>query len=154
MKEEDPLAEHLRGAHQEAFHKDSDLVKCIRQTYFRVHRPVFNREVTHNLTDVFKELAEMASLMDTEIHQVQDQWQGKKELCTANCVARGSTKDLHYLQVVLPTESPKMMGLKGIHSPEALKCQTGLLFCPWCRKEGQNEGTMVNHLHTGTTILG
>ena len=45
-------------------------------------------------------------------------------------------------------QSPKIMGLKGIHSPEALKCITGLSFCPWCRKEGQNEGTMLNHLHT------
>ena len=40
------------------------------------------------------------------------------------------------------------MGLKGIQSPEALKCQAGLSFCPWCGKEGQNEATMVNHLCT------
>ena len=45
------------------------------------------------------------------------------------------------------------MGLKGIHSPEALKYQSGLSFCPWCRKEGQNEGTMVNHLCTGHYCL-
>ena len=132
QKEEDPLAEHLRGACQEAFCKDSDLVKCIRQTYFRAHQLVFNREVTHDLTNVFKELAEMAGLLDTEIHWVQDQWQGKKELHMANCVVRGSAKDLHYFWVVSPTESPKIMGLKGIHSPEALKCLTGLSFCPWC----------------------
>ena len=58
----------MRGAHQEAFHKDSDLVKCRRQTYFRAHWPVFDMEVTHNLTNVFKELVEMAGLLDTEIH--------------------------------------------------------------------------------------
>ena len=52
-----------------------------------------------------------------------------------------------------PTKSPKIMGLKGIQSSEALKHQTGLSFCPWCRKEGQNEGTMVNHLHTGHYCL-
>ena len=92
--------------------------------------------------------------MDTEIHQVQDQWQGKKELCTANCTAMRSTKDVHYFWVASPTESPKIMGLKGIHSPEALKCQTGLLFCLWCGKEGQNEGTMVNHLCTRHYHLG
>ena len=134
----------MRDVHQEAFCKDSDLVKHIRQTYFRAHWLVFDREVTHELTNVFKELAEMAGLLDTEIHQVQ----GKKELSTANCMARGSAKDLHYFQMVSPMESPKIMGLKGIHSPEALKHLIGLSFCPWCRKEGQNEGTMVNHLHT------
>ena len=76
QKEEDPLVECLRGAHQEAFCKDSVLVKCTGQTYFRAHWPVFDREVTHDLTNVFKELAEMAGLMDTEIHWVQDQCQG------------------------------------------------------------------------------
>ena len=96
----------------------------------------------------------MAGLLDTEIHWVQDQWQGKKEICAPNPVARGSAKDLHYFLVVSPTESPKIMGLKGIHSPEALKYQTGLSFCPWCGKEGQNEGTVVNHLCTGHYHLG
>ena len=92
----------------------------------------------------------MAGLLDTEIHWVQDQWQDKKELCAA----RGSAKYLHYFQVMSPTESPKIMGLKGIPSPEALKHQTGLSFCSWCGKEGQNEGTVVNHLCTGHYCLG
>ena len=42
----------------------------------------------------------MAGLFDTEIYQVQNQWQGKNKLHVANCVARGSAKDLHYFQVV------------------------------------------------------
>ena len=83
------MAEHLRGACQETLGKDSDLVKCIRQNYFSSHLTVFDREVTHDLTNVFKELAEMPCLMDTEIHLVQDQWQGKNELHTTNCMARG-----------------------------------------------------------------
>ena len=52
------------------------------------------------------------------------------------------------------TETPKIIGLRGIHSPEALKHQTGLSFCPWCGKEGQNEGTVVNHLCTRHYHLG
>ena len=40
------------------------------------------------------------------------------------------------------------MGLKGIPSPKTLWQWSGLTFCLWCRKEGQNEGTMVNHLQT------
>ena len=70
QREEDPLVEHLRVTHQEALHKDSDLVKHIRQTYFRAHMLVFHKEVTHNLADVFREMAEMVSLMGTEIHPV------------------------------------------------------------------------------------
>ena len=148
-REKDPLAEHLRGTHQEAFCKDSDLVRHKRQTYFRACMLVFHKEVIHNLADIFGEMAEMAGLIGTEIHPVQDQWQGKKELCMTNYAAKGFTKNLCYFWVVSTIESPKIMGLKGKHSTEALKHQVGLLFCPWCGKEGQNEGTMVNHLHTG-----
>ena len=142
QREEDPLVEHLKGTHWEAFCKDPDLVQHIRQTYFRAHSPVFHKKVTHNLGKIFEERAKMAGLMGTKIHPVQDQWQGKKELH----VAKGSAKNLCYFQVVLPIRSPKIMGLKGIYSPEALKLQAGLSFCPWCGKEDQNEGTMANHL--------
>ena len=38
------------------------------------------------------------------------------------------------------------MGLVGIHDPDALWNFNGVTHCPWCRKEGQNEGTTVNHL--------
>ena len=38
------------------------------------------------------------------------------------------------------------MGLVGIHDLDALHCFSGITYCPWCRKKGQNEGTMVNHL--------
>ena len=69
--------------------------------------------------------------MGTKIYPIQDQWQGKKELHMANHAAKGSTKNLCYFWVVLPIELPKIMGLKGIHSPEALKFQAGLSFCPW-----------------------
>ena len=137
-REEDPLVEHLRGTHWEAFCKDSDLVQHIRWTYFRAHLLVFHKEVTHNLANIFGEMAKMAGLMGTEIHPVQDQWQEKKELHVANHMAKGSAKILHWFQVVLPIESPKIIGLKGINSPEALKHQAGLSFCLWCRKEGQN----------------
>ena len=110
--------------------------------YFRAHSPVLNSEVTHNLANW--------ALMGTEIHPVQDQWQGKK----GTPCGHGSTKNLCYFQVVSPIEYPKIMGLKGFHSPEALKCQAGLSLCPWCGKEGQNEGTIVNHFCTEHYPLG
>ena len=46
------------------------------------------------------------------------------------------------------------MGLKRIHHPNALWCHAGLLFCPWCGKEEQNEGTVINHLQTTHYRLG
>ena len=46
------------------------------------------------------------------------------------------------------------MGLEGIHSPKALQWQSGLTFCLWCGKEGQNEAMMVNHLQTMHYHLG
>ena len=144
----------LKGAHQEVFSKDSNLVKWIRQTYFRAHHPEFDSKTTHNFTCIFKEMADMVSLLNTKVHQVWDPWPGKKELCAANHAAIGSAKEICYFWVVSSTESPKIMGLKGIHFSEALKHQGGLLFCPWCGKEGQNKGTMVNHLCTGHYCLG
>ena len=55
----------------------------------------------------------------------------------------------------MPTlESPKVMGLMGIHDPDALWCYAGYTYCPWCGKEGQNEGMVVNHLKTTHYRLG
>ena len=81
QKEEDPLAGCLKGACQEAFRKDTNLVKWIRQTFFRAHCLEFDSEITHNLAHVFKEMADIVGLLNTEIHQVQDLLPGRKELC-------------------------------------------------------------------------
>ena len=40
------------------------------------------------------------------------------------------------------------MGLMDIHDLDALHHFNGMTHCPWCRKESQNEGTVVNHLWT------
>ena len=122
--------------------------------YFRTHALTFHKEDTYELTEVLKELAEMAGLLGTEVYPVHDQWMGRKELCSAYHAVRGTAKDLHFFRTVVPLEFPKIMGLWGIHSPEALKQQVGLSFCPWCGKEGQNEGAVVNHLCTGHYHLG
>ena len=90
----------------------------------------------------------MVGLLNAEIHLVQDPQLGKKELWAANHAAISSSKENCYFQVVSPMESPKIMGLKGIYFPEALRCHSSLSFCPWCQKEGKNEGTVVNPLHT------
>ena len=46
------------------------------------------------------------------------------------------------------------MGLKGIHSPKTLHQCGNLPYCPWCRKEEQNEGMVINHLQTVHYCLG
>ena len=46
------------------------------------------------------------------------------------------------------------MGLKGIHDSDALWHFVGYTYCPWCGKEGQNKGTMVNHVRTVHYRLG
>ena len=69
-------------------------------------------------------------LLGSDIHEVQQVWTGQKDLQVAHCVAKSSPKDIHFFQVVPLTELPKIMGLKGIHSPKALRWQSGLSFCP------------------------
>ena len=67
-------------------------------------------------------------------------------------MAKTSPKDLHFFMVMPPTESPKIDGLWGSIPPRSW--QGGLSFCLWCGKEGQNEGTVVNHLWTNHYHLG
>ena len=99
-------------------------------------------------------MADSAGFLNSDVQEVQDMWAGWKELHPANHVVESSLKDICYFRIVSPTELPKIMGLKGIHSPKALKWWNGLSFCPWCGKEGQNEGTVVNHLRTSHYHLG
>ena len=125
-----------------------------RWSYFKTHHPKFDHKVSHNLAHEFQKRADSAGLLDLDVYEVQDMWTGQKELCATNHVAKGSLKDICYFQVISPTELSKIMGLKGIHSPEVLKWQNGLSFCSWCGKEGQNEGSLVNHLRTSHYHLG
>ena len=86
------------------------------------------------------------NLLGTSIHKIQVVWMGLDELRQANYALRSLPKGLNFLCAVPPSESLKVMGLVGIHDPDALCCFNGLTHCPWCGKEGQNEGTLFNHL--------
>ena len=103
-------------------------------------------EGTRNLSEIFKQMATSAKLLGTSIHEIQVSWTGPDELKQANYALQSLPKGLKFLHVVPPLESPKVMGLMGIHDPDALCHFSGITHCPWCGKEGQNEGTMVNHL--------
>ena len=76
---------------------------------------------TDNLSDIFKELARGAGLLGESIHEIQLSWDGPEELKHANYALQSLTKDLRFLRVVPTMESPKVMGLKGIHDPDALQ---------------------------------
>ena len=85
-------------------------------------------------------------LLGSEIYKVKEVWARQKDLKSAHHAIRDLPKGLWFFHIVSPSESQKVMGLKGIHHPNALHCCTGLLFCPWCSKEGQNGGTVINNL--------
>ena len=99
-------------------------------------------------------MIKFANLLGSDIHKIQEAWTGQEDLQYANDVLKTSPKGLWFFCPISSSESPKVMGLKGIHHMDALHCFAGLTFCPWCAKEGQNKGTMINHLQTMHYKLG
>ena len=93
-------------------------------------------------------MATSVKLLGTSIYKIQASWMGLDELRQANYALRSLPKGLKFLCVVPPSESPKVMGLVGMHDPDALCHFSCITHCPWCGKEGQKEGTVVNHLWT------
>ena len=132
----------------DAFSQDSDSIKEARAHYFTTHTWNWAQGNTEDLSDIFKELTQEAGLLDDSIFEIQWSWKGPEHLQQANYIFQSQSKGLRFLRVVSAKESPKEMGLKGIHDPEALQCFSGFMYCPWCGKSGQNKGTIVNHLRT------
>ena len=129
-------------------------MKKARLHFFSNHPYNWVHDGTPTLSDIFKGLAESASLLGEAIYEIQLSWTGPEELKQANYALWSLPKGLRFLRVVPATESPKVMGLMGIHDPNALWCYAGYTYCPWHGKEGQNEGTVVNHLRTTHYRLG
>ena len=153
-KKQKPLARTFREAQWEAFSKDSEVVNVTQQTYHKTHKVMFDQEGSCVLTSVFREMAWETSLLNVKIYEVQEAWTSWWGLKAVNHTAKASQRDIQFFCVVTPTESPNIMGLKGIYSLEALCQWGGQSFCPWCRKEGQNESTVINHLRTVHYHLG
>ena len=122
------------------------MVKEARREYFSKHSFDFTSDGNCDLSGMFKHLAISAGLLGTSIYETQSPWTGPEELKQANYMLLSLPKGLKFLQAVPPSESPKVMGLMGIHDPYALCHFNGVTYCPWCGKEGQNEGMVVNHL--------
>ena len=98
------------------------------------------------MTDVLQNMVKPMGLLSSEIYEISEYWTGQWELQYANHALRTLTKGLKFFCAVSPSEYSKVMGLTGIHHPNALHHFNGVTHCPWCEKEGQNEGTIINHL--------
>ena len=155
-KEKDwlPLKKLLKGVQQEVFARDSNLVQQAREAYFRTNQPEVDCKFLHDLTGLFWEMIASVGLLDSEIYEIQEVWTRQEDLQYANDALKLLPKGLWFFNPMSPSESPKVMGLKGFHHPDALHHFAGLTFCPWCGKEGQNEGTMVSDLWTMQKELG
>ena len=143
-----PLKKLLKEGQWEAFPKDSDIVEGSREAYFRTNHPDFDCEVSCDLSALFLEMTTSVDLLDSAIYEIQEVWTGWEDLQYINDVLKSLPKGLQFFHPMSPLESPKVMGLKGIHHPNALHHFARLNFCTCCGKEGQNEGTMVNPLWT------
>ena len=147
-QETPPWFKTLKPSCAKAFSLDSDMVKEVRREFFLKHSYNFTTGGTCDISRTFRQLAASTDLLGTSIYEIQLSWTGPKELKQANYALQSLPKGLKFLWVVLPSESPKVMGLMGIHDPDALCHFSSVTYCPWCGKEGQNEGTVVNHLQT------
>ena len=98
------------------------------------------------MADIFQNMIKSAGLLSSEIYEIKETWTGQSKLQYANYALRTLPKGLRFFHPMSPSESPKVMGLTGIHHPNALHCFNRVTHCLWCGKEGQNEGTVINHL--------
>ena len=130
------------------------LGKETRKEFFSIHSSNFITDGTQDLSEIFKQMATSTKLLGTSIYEIQASWMGPEELKQANYALRSLPKGLKFLHVEPPSESPMVIGLVVRHDLDALGCFSGITHCPWCGKEGQNEGTMVNHLRTVHYRLG
>ena len=136
----------LKPSWADAFNRDSGPVREARKHYFATHPWDWACSNMEDLSDIFRELTQGDSLLGKSIHEIQVSWNGQEELKHANYILRSLPKGLKFLRMVSAKESPKIMGLKGIHDPDALQHFTGYTYCLWCGKNGQNKGTIINHL--------
>ena len=116
---------------------DSNPVKEARSHYFATHPWDWIHDNTDDLSDIFRELAEGAGLLGESIHEIQLSWGwtiGVEacQLCSSIPAQRIKVPKGQYP----PWNLQKVMGLKGIHDPDALWHFAGYTYCPWCGEGG------------------
>ena len=75
-----PWNKVLKQSCSEVFSWDTDLVKEARKEYFKRHSYNFTAEGTHDLSEVFRQMAKSADLLGTTIHEIQVVWTRTDEL--------------------------------------------------------------------------
>ena len=110
------------------------MVREARREFFSKHSCDFTTDSTHNLSGIFWQLAASANLLGTSIHEIQVSWSGPEELKQANYALQSLLKGLKFLCMVPPSESPKVMGMTGIHDLDALCHFGGITYYLWCGK--------------------
>ena len=100
-----------------------------REEYFKRHCPNFSTENTHDLSEVFWCMIVATELLGSSIYKIKETWTGLDELQEVNYALRILPKGLKFPRVVSPLESPKVMGLMGIHDPDALCHFYGVTHC-------------------------
>ena len=66
-----PWNKALKPSHTKVLGQDSDLVKEARREFFSKHSYNFTMEDTHNLSEIFKQMAVSADLLGTSIYKIQ-----------------------------------------------------------------------------------
>ena len=97
-----PWNKALKPSHLEASSWDSDLVKEARKEFFSKHSYNFIMEGTHNLSEVFRQMATSTELLGTSIYKIQVSWTGPDEQRQANYALRSLPKGLKFLHMVPP----------------------------------------------------
>ena len=149
-----PWFKSLKPSWADTFLRDSDLVVEARLCFFSKQSYNFTQDGNCNLSEIFKKLGEKAGLFGTDIHEKEASWTGPEELKQVNYTLQSLPKGLRFLRAVPTMESPKVMGLMGIHDPDDLQHFARFTYCQWCGKEVQNEGMVVNHIRTTHYKLG
>ena len=126
----------LSPSHVDAFSWDSSLVKEARACYFTTLPWDWAHGNMDDLSEIFKGAGTRCWLAGgVHSHELQWSWDGPEDLKHGNYVLQSLPKGLKFLRAVSAQESPKVMGLKGIHDPNALWHFTSYTYCPWCRKD-------------------
>ena len=119
-QETPPWFKSLKPSHADTFLRDYDMVVEARLLFFSKHSCNFNQDGNHDLSKVFTKLTKKASLLGTGIYEIQASWTGPEGLKQANYTLQSLPKGFKFLRAVPTMESPKVIGLMGIHDPDAL----------------------------------
>ena len=72
QQEVPPWNKVLKQSHSEVFSQDTNLVKKARKEYFKRYSYNFTVEGTHDLLEVFRQMAKSTKLLGSTIYKIQE----------------------------------------------------------------------------------